>query len=245
MRRLIAILPLCLCALLLPVSVANPAGTPVRNFTIHYNFSHKSLLLARMVRTLRANGDGTYTLESRSEAVGIAALLLNDNITEHSVWDLADGRPRSLHYEYHHSGRKKGDRHAVLDFDWRKGIVTNKINDDPWTMRVPTGTQDKLLYQYTLSRDLQQGTQIPAYAYDVADGGELKSFRFERLGTEEIDTPIGRLQTVKLQRVHGSRRTVIWCAATLDYNPVRIEQHKDGKVLTMEIRKIEGIEIKD
>ncbi|MBK8163410.1 MAG: DUF3108 domain-containing protein [Gammaproteobacteria bacterium] len=237
--RLLLTLLLCL---VLPPPPAQAADLSVRTFTAHYDFTANRLLVARMERRLRAEGDGRYVFESKSEAAGMLPVLFSDNINESSVWDLADGRLRPLKYQYHHTGRKQAERHAVLDFDWKKGVVTNRINNDPWTMKVPTGALDKLLYQYAMMRDLKAGRGT--LSYDIADGGELKNYVFERMGSESIATPLGTLQAVKLQRIHGSRRTVIWCAATLDYLPVRIEQHKDGKVLTMELREVEGISVK-
>lgn len=231
MARAALLLTFCLCLAAPPTARAD--APPVREFTARYDFTANRALVARMERGLRANAGGGYTLTSKSEAAGMLSFLLSDNIDESSDWDFADDRPRPVKYQYHHTGRKQGARHAVLDFDWQKGVVTNRINNDPWTMKVPTGAQDKLLYQYTMMLDLQAGRKT--LSYDIADGGELKRYRFERMGRETIDTPLGRLETEKLQRIHGSRRTVIWCAATLDYLPVRIEQHKDGKVLTMEI----------
>lgn len=244
MARAASLLTLCLYLALAPAAppVARADTPPVREFTARYDFNANRMVVARMERSLRANGDGGYTFTSKSEAAGMLSFLLSDNIDESSVWDFADGRPRPVKYQYHHTGRKQGERHAVLDFDWQKGIVTNRINNDPWTMKVPTGAQDKLLYQYTMMLDLQAGRKT--LSYDVADGGELKRYRFERMGNVTIDTPLGRLQAEKLQRIHGRRRTVIWCATTLDYLPVRIEQHKDGKVLTMEITAIEGMSVK-
>ena len=240
MLRPAAALHLCLGLARLPEARAPAADATVPAFTARYDFSANSLLVARMERSLRANRDGSYVFQSKSVAAGMLSVLFTDNIDESSVWTLGDGRPRPLKYQYHHTGRKQGERHAVLDFDWSKGVVTNRINNDPWTMKVPTGAQDKLLYQYTLMRDLKAGRAV--LSYDVADGGELKNFRFERLGTETVVTPLGRLRALKLQRTHGSRRDVIWCAASLDYLPVRIEQHKDGKVLTMEIQEVEGLD---
>lgn len=242
MPRLAYFLKLSLCLALLSAAHTQAADPPIHTFTARYDFTANNLLVARMERSLRASADGSYIFESKSEAAGMLSVLLSDNIDESSAWILADGRPRPLKYQYHHTGRKQGERHVVLDFDWKKGIVTNRINDDPWTMKVPTGAQDKLLYQYTLMRDLQEGRKT--LSYDIADGGELKNFRFERMGEETVATPLGRLQAVKLQRIRGSRRTVIWCATALDYLPVRIEQHKDSKVLTMLIRELEGISIK-
>lgn len=244
MRCAATLLILCLGLVAWPGTPPRAADAPVREFTARYkadyHYNAGMLLSANMVRRLSRNADGSYTFTSTMEATGLLALVLSDNIEESSTWALADGRPRPLKYQYHHTGRKQGDeRHAVLDFDWKKGVVTNRINDDPWTMKVPTGAQDKLLYQYTLMRDLQAGRGL--FSYDIADGGELKNFRFERVGTESIVTPLGRLETVKLQRLHGSRRDLIWCAAALDYMPVRIEQHKDGRMVTMEILGLEGI----
>lgn len=236
MTRPVTALTLCLGLALLPFAHARAADPAVREFTARFDFTANRLLVARMERTLRANRDGSYTYSSKTVAAGIVSVLFPDSIDESSVWDLADGRPRPLKYQYHHVGRKNGDRHAVLDFDWKKGVVTNRINDDPWTMKVPAGVQDKLLYHYTMMRDLKEGR--PVLSYEVADGGELKNFTFERRGTETLATPLGRLQAEKLERIHGSRRTVIWCAPALDYMPVRIEQHKDGKVVTMEIKEL-------
>lgn len=236
MARLATVLPLCLSLALLPFASTQAADATVREFTARFDFTAKRMLVARMERTLRANRDGSYVYTSKTVAAGIVSLLFPDSVEESSLWELADGRPRPLKYQYHHTGRKKGERHAVLDFDWKKGVVTNRINDDPWTMKVPTGAQDKLLYHYTMMRDLKEGRSV--LSYEVADGGELKNFTFERLGTETITTPLGRLQAEKLERIHGKRRTVIWCAPALDYMPIRIEQHKDGQVATMEIREL-------
>ena len=247
MKRAAALLALCLCLATWPDGPGHAADAPVREFTAYYKADYHyragMLLSAKMERRLARNADGSYTFTSSMEATGLLALVLSDNIEESSVWTLTDGRPRPLRYQYSHTGRKQGDeRNAVLTFDWKKGVVTNRINNDPWTMKVPTGAQDKLLYQYTLMRDLQAGRKT--FSYEIADGGELKNFRFERVGTETITTPLGKLETVKLQRLHGSRRDLIWCASALDYMPVRIEQHKDGRVVTMEITGLEGMGVK-
>lgn len=215
------------------------AAGQVTPFTARYDFSHNSFLLAKMERTLRKEGE-TYVFESKSETAGILSAFLDDRIRESSEWILFDGKPRPLSYQYHHTGRED-ERHVELDFDWGKGVVTNTVNKDPWQMEVPEGTQDKLLYQYTLMRDLQDGKKD--LEYEVADGGHLKTYEFRHLGEENMETPLGELTAVKLQRTHGSRRTVIWCAAALDYLPVRIEQHKDGKTLRMVIRGVEGISL--
>ena len=109
-------------------------------------------------------------------------------------------------------------------------------------MHVPSTTQDKLLYQITLMIDLMQGREKPQYA--IADGGTLKDYDFSVLGEEKIDTPLGKLDTIKLKRIDDKRHTVIWCAKSLDYLPVRIEQvEKDDANLAMMIREVTGLPV--
>lgn len=227
------------CGLLLlaawsPVLLASGAPQP---FTVHYEVRHNSILLARMVRSLRPAADGTFVFESRSTPAGLLSTMRRDLIEERTLWEVVDERPRPIQYQYHHTGRRD-ERHVVLDFDWTRGLVTNTVNNKPWQMRIPADTQDKLLYQYTMMLDLQAGRQ--ELAYPVADGGELKTYRFEEARREELKTALGRLQTVKLQRFHGDRRIVIWVAPDLGYLPVRIEQHRDRRMVAVTITRIEN-----
>ena len=227
-----------LAAMLLAAALAPSAfaiAPPPQPFAVAYELRHNSMLLARMERTLRPGENGTYVYESRSTPAGLFSAIRRDRVVESSVWDFVGERPRPLHYEYHHTGRG-ADRHVELDFDWHTGTVVNTINDLPWSMRVPDSVQDKLLYQYTMMRDLQNGES--ELAYEVADGGELKTYRFDLLGRETLKTPLGRLETVKLQRVSGDRRTVIWCAPQYGYMPVRVEQHRDRNVVTLTVSAI-------
>ncbi len=230
---------LVLCLLVsLCFTQASPAAAPMQPFTIQYEVRHNSMLLAKMERTLRRGDNGTYIYESKSIPAGILSAILNDHIVEQSIWEYVNDRPRPLKYQYHHTGRKD-ERHVVLDFDWDKGSVTNTVNDDPWNMKVPVDAQDKLLYQYTMMLDMQDGEM--ELGYNVADGGEMKVYQFEIVGREELRTPVGRLKTIKLQRIHGDRKTVVWSAIDLGYLPVRLEQHRNRRMVAVTVSAIDGI----
>lgn len=208
------------------------------DFTVTYDFSRNSLNVGKVIRRLHKADDGMYVFESVSEATGFIALFVRDEILERSKWIYAHDRPKPLQYVYKREGGKK-ERHVKLSFDWEDGIVTNTINNDPWQMDIPPETQDKLLYQLTMMIDLQAGKKT--LRYDIADGGILKEYEFAVLGEERIETPVGRLETVKLKRIGDERHTTIWCARKLDYLPVRIEQQeKDDSRLAMLIREVKG-----
>lgn len=234
LMRMHAVLLLLPC---LPfLSPPTPAAEPTAPFTVRYEVRHNSMLLARMERTLRNGDNGTHVLESVSTPAGILSAIFRDRIVERSEWEYVDERPRPIKYQYHHTGRKD-ERHVVLDFDWDKGSVTNIVNDDPWNMKIPADAQDKLLYQYTMMLDMRDGDM--SLKYNVADGGELKVYEYEVVGREEVRTPLGRLQTVKLQRFHGDRRTLVWCAVDLGYMPVRLEQYRDRRMVTVTVTAID------
>lgn len=209
---------------------------PPSEFTVTYELRHSSVLLARMERSLRPDTDGAWIYESRSSPAGLLGLVRRDRITERSLWRPVDGRPQPLRYEYHHTGRGN-ERHVTLDFDWADNSVINELNGHAWRMTLPGPVQDKLLYQYTLSRDLRD--DVDELRYEVADGGGLKVYHFERTGTETLHTRLGPLETVKLRRIDSDDRTTIWCAPALDYMPVRVEQYRDRRMLTLTISELQ------
>lgn len=221
---------------LLSFSALAKAGLPDQ-FSVTYVLTKGPLTLGEMTRSLKPNGDGTFIYESYSKPVGYARWFTKQTLTERSTWIYHDQSLRPLSYSYDRSGGKK-DRHVKLAFDWEKGRVTNNINNDPWQMDIPQNAMDKLLYHLALMHDLQQGeTELQ---YEVADGGFMKTYKFEILGRETVKTDVGSFNTLKLKRP-GRRETVLWCAAELNYIPVRLEQNDKHGLLRMDIKSLTGI----
>lgn len=230
------LLPLLLAVLVTPPALADPTALP-RQFTAHYDFTRNGMLLGEVTRTLRAGDDGNYVYESLSRASSVISWFVKDKLLERSVWQWNGSRIIPQTYLYHHFGGKK-ERRVELNFDWQRGTVTNIVDNDPWTMKIPEGTLDKLIYQFAITLDL--GNKPRELIYPVADGGELKTYHFNVLGEETLRTPMGTFRAVKIHRVGGKRPTTIWAAKELDYLGVRIEQQEDnGGRLLMELRTLE------
>ena len=243
MIRLLVIPLLLMSAAVLSSPGGAETDTPpvLGPFSVDYTFSNSGIDLVKMKRTLHRNQDGLYVMDSSSKAINFLAWFDDGHIVETSTWQFVDGDPRPLRYEYVRTGRKQ--RHVELDFDWHHGVVTNTINDDPWQMKIPPGTQDKLLYQLKMMLDLKADRET--LAYEVADGGKLKTLLFRRLGEETIKLPIGKLETVKLRHKTSKRTTTVWCAPAYDYLPVRIEHiDKEGRKILMEASGVTGLPFK-
>ena len=215
------------------------ASPEVADFKATYRLARNGFNVGEMKRSLQASGNGTYIFESYSAATGFISLFVGDKIVERSTWVFVNDQPQPVRYTYNRKGGRE-ERHIKLTFDWNEGIVTNTINNDPWKMHIPPQTQDKLLYQLTLMIDLKAGKE--KIHYEIADGGKLKDYEFITLGEEQIDTPLGKLDTIKIMRTEDIRKTTIWCAKTLDYLPVRIQQvDKDKARLVMMIHDVSGL----
>ena len=80
--------------------------------------------------------------------------------------------------------------------------------------------------------------------YMVADGGKTKNYNFEMIGEEIINTPLGKLETIKLVRFkpNSLRKSTLWCAKKLEFLPIKVEKiGKDGKIIVALINSLKGI----
>lgn len=240
MRRQLSPLLLAATTLLGAFNYGHAAGLPEK-FDATYTLTVGPLTLAEMTRKLYPKGDGSYVYESYSKAAGYARWFTKSVLVERSEWKYEKQQLRPLSYSYDRTGDSNKERHVKLVFDWVNSRVTNIINNEPWKMELPAGTLDKLLYQLAVVNDLQQGRRTKL-EYNVADGGSMKNIRFEILGEERIKTALGEFDTLKV-KTEGARTTTLWCAKTLGYLPVLIEQHDDRGQALLKMTGLSGITI--
>lgn len=222
------------------VPAANSAD--LRPFTARYSLTTDGVTIGARTLTLSKLDSGLFVFESMAWAVGLGTWFKDDRITERSEWHFHTGDVQPLRYRYQHA-RDAPNRIVTIDFDWERGHATNTVDSVPWSMPIPTGTQDKLVYLLSLMRDLHSG--VTHISYPVADGGTLKTYKLHIVTETDLDTPLGRLATVKLSRVEApsQREVLIWCAPDLNYLPVRMtrsDRHGDH-VLDMLIQSVRGL----
>lgn len=184
--------------------------------------------------------DGRYVYRSRSRATGLARLFRDAQVRERSEGWIVEGGFRPARYRY----RRTGDapREGELRFYWEDGQVVNDVGGHPWRLDIPPGTRDRVVGSLQLMHDLAAGER--KLVYPVADGGRLRNFRFRVTGRERIETAIGELETLRVVRTGGEAddRTVLWCAESLHFLPVRIE-HRDNQegAYAMHLERVNGL----
>ena len=221
---------------------ARPAADGIPTpFEASYSLRVMGTKFASMKRSFSYLPSGEYSYLSETNTTGLASLLYKDKIVEQSTWLLENGKIKPVQYSYDRSGGKKL-RKVTIAFDWNSGMIYTSVNGDAWHMPVRDNIMDKLLYQLAIMHDLVQGRKNIDYA--IADGGKIKTYHFEFLGEEQLDTPLGEFKTLKLERHKPNSRdkTTLWCAENLNYLPVKVENiEKDGRKTTAIIESLTGI----
>ncbi|MFT7685621.1 MAG: hypothetical protein ACI9FB_000964 [Candidatus Azotimanducaceae bacterium] len=188
-----------------------------------YKADYKGLPVnAKGIRELSRDENGLYTLTSSASS-------FLGSINESSVFNIIDEKIKPIEYQYHRSGIGK-KRDAILNFNWEEMKVLNNVQSKPWQMAITDASLDKLIYQLQMREDLRATKASeeawPLLQYEIADGGKLKRYEFEVVGTEVIDTPLGEIDTVKVMRVkhRKNRETAFWLAPKYEFLLVRLQQ---------------------
>ena len=211
----------------------------LREFNATYDVYRSGMKIAKMKRSFSRMTDGNLLYHSETKVTGLASLFRNDKIIEKSIWQYENGQVIPRMYEYLHTGIKN-ERNVTVEFDWEANQIINSVNGDSWKMPAEAGMLDKLLYQLCIMLDLRAGKSD--LSYTVADGGREKTYLFETLGEEVIDTPLGDLRTVKIKRyrMDSDRVSIVWSAPEMGYFPVRFEDIDDGEKTVVVIDSLSG-----
>src|SRR3990172_546236 len=215
----------CVTFLLMSLSASAASMFP-QQFTARYSVSGNGRELGVMTRTVIAQGKDEFLFKSELKATHGLYALLRVKVLKKSRWQLRNGLVRPLSYSYKQSG--PSSRQSQASFDWGSNVVRVMHKNKSLELPATVGMLDKLLYQLVLMRDLES-VKNPVQ-YTVVDGSKVKHYPIDRLGEEIIDTPLGLLQTVKVQyhKPGSERTTTLWCAKSLHYLPVRLD-HIEGE----------------
>ncbi|WP_255872813.1 DUF3108 domain-containing protein [Microbulbifer elongatus] len=160
-------------------------------------------------------------------------------IEEYSRFAQQGTRLTPQHYDYQKSGLGR-DRHTALSFEDDGKRILNIYDKSRSIENAPANTQDKISYQLQLAVDIANN-KTPL-KYQVADGKKIRDYEFEVAGEETISTPMGKVNTIKVQRVRdedAARVTNIWFAPEWNYALVKLMQREEnGKSYQITLTKL-------
>lgn len=218
-----------LCLLLL-AAAAQAESFRLEPFSARYSVQLNGFKVAELERRLHIDGNGQHVLEQNTETTGLLALFKKDRLTERSALGYASSQLRPLGYDAHYTSRSKNVTEHI-DFDWQRNIAISRYKDQAAEIPLAGELMDKLSHQLFLSSDIAQGRQ--KLEYTVLDRGDIKHYTYQRLGTEELATARGRVQTIKVKR----KDTTLWLAPQWNYLLVQLIQKNDDGTIATYIQK--------
>ncbi len=211
------------------------AGLPPA-FKAHYVVKKGPIELGRATHELKYVPGGELVYESSSDSTGLADMLFSDHIRETTRLKQDGANLLPLEYRYDRSGKRK--RTMSQQFDWAQGKVISRVDDAVTEYPLPPRTLDPSGYQVSLMLDLAKGERN--FSYLISGKNDIRSYDIDNLGDERIDTVLGNLNTVVIQR-KDKRITTMWCAYDLDFLPVKIQHEEKGGVFTAYLESVEGL----
>ncbi|HEU4591137.1 MAG TPA: DUF3108 domain-containing protein [Steroidobacteraceae bacterium] len=209
----------------------------LKPFSAHYGAEWKGMSAASSTLSLRRAGPDTYVYETLNKPRGLFRLALPDSLAQASTFKLVDGKVVPM--EFHGSDEK--ERPIDLRFDWTQKRVTGVAKGRAVDLELKDGAQDPMSLQIASLRKLANG-DLQDHVW-LVDNGKIKEYELRREGTAEIDTALGRLETViyTSKNVSGDRLTRTWVAPALGYLPVKAERVRGSKVeFTLRIETLEN-----
>lgn len=203
-------------------------------FAVYLDDSNISI--GDIFQELDINGN-QYVLQSELAKAGMGSLVSRYEIKQSSRGTLS-GMGTLLPDEFREDSTGTDGTHRSIraTFNWADHQLSF-ANGTSTTL--PAHTQDMLSFMYQLSRFSFDTEIIPL---TITDGNTLKNMRLEVSTYEKIDTPMGKLLTMQLRKMHlpGEPWMEVWLGVDYGLLPVKFRKvGADGKVTEeMDIREI-------
>jgi len=198
------------------------------NLTYRVDWKGFSLDSTRRVKRLE---DGAWLAANNSSLLFMA-------IEESSRFRLVDGQVVSRTYDYRRKGLSK-KQNLKLEFSPGEGYSAFSPRGDGEIAHA-TPLYDLLNHQLQLRIDLACSAPRAEYRYDIARRSRVSEYRYRRVGEERVQTPVGELTAVRLERGEpGDKFSQVWLAPELGYLIVKLvyQEEDDDKAELVLVKK--------
>ncbi|MFA7555463.1 MAG: DUF3108 domain-containing protein [Spongiibacteraceae bacterium] len=205
-------------------------------YELHYGANYSGLSL-NLDSSLEFNNGG-YVIKQISKT-------FMAEIIETSRFKLVEGiiYPEQYSYRRNIFGIKKayGTR-----YDYERGLATytevgdNKVRQ----IKLPAVVFDYINYPIQLRRDLiKYGKDYPQTTYQIERKGKLINYTFRFVREEIVDTDLGKLKTIVLEKIDDEDHILMWMATDWEYVITKLSSEFAGEEINLERGKVNGVAI--
>lgn len=204
-------------------SLPSPPRMTLQPFYARYETRYKLSFLSFDIEAERR----LQPLDKQQWQISFDASASAASLHENARFRVVDGQIQPLEYSMRGSGLIQEDDRSLL-FDHDQQQIRDMLEGSVFSNRWQQGIQDKLTYMLQASLDLAAGKEL--LSYPVFEKNKAKTYAFERLGNEQLNTRVGRLNTVKIRQIRKDRREITaWLAVDKNYLLVRLLDSEKGK----------------
>lgn len=198
-------------------------------YTASYEFNLDNKLSGTATRVLEKEGDGLWRYTFSANApIATATETSRFRFDGKTVTPLGYQQKRKIFFV---------KRTASVDFNWKTGKATgNRQEKPPASYALNPGTLDSLNMEIQIRRDLTDLGKLGG-PYALASPKDITPLVFVVEGSETLNTPMGKLDTLRVSRKHDdpTRHTTFWLAKKFGYLPAKVTQDDDGSIYSIEL----------
>ncbi len=211
----------------LAMSCACALAEDIQASEAHYELSRGAITLGEARFNLKAaEGKDCWSYEYVAKPSGLARLFIG-TVTEHSNFCLVDGVVRSRNFSFNREDKKEDN--FKLDFNWNDKMVRSSSGE---IRKLEDGMIDRLAMQYAVQKWVMARGGEPGadeISLTKVEDDRLKTYTFRVTAKEQIETPAGTFETIRVERVDDPKKsTRFWLAPSRNYLAVKVEQVKKG-----------------
>ena len=214
-----------LCTMVWLTAIAEPDQKQdfhLQPYKLLYKASYNGMSI-KAERELQPLPNGNWLLTTNAEN-------FMASITEQGTFQIdANSAIHNISYQYERSvlGKKKTEN---LIYDHPNKLATYTTKKKHREVKLDKDYLNRLSYQVQLQQDLIDG--VEALRYQVISRGRLKEYRFERVSEELLNTPMGDIRALRVNRIRedNERETSLWFAPDMEYLLVKLwQREEDGE----------------
>jgi hypothetical protein len=174
---------------------------------------------------LTQTGPDQWDYKSVGKPHGLASLLAPKEVISESHLHVTAAGVQPLSYRADDAAGRNS-RGINIQYDWTNNKITGTDSGQTMDMALKPGVQDDSSLQVALMHDLLAG-KVPT-TVSIYDKSGIRDYQFTQTGTETLHTPMGDIATViyKSQRATSPRYNLYWCAPSLGFLPLKVEQKR-------------------
>jgi hypothetical protein len=175
--------------------------------------------------TLTQTAPDQWDYKSVGKPHGLASLIAPKEVISESRLRITASGVQPLSYRADDAAGRNS-RSINIQYDWTGNKITGTDSDQKIDMALKPGVQDDSSLQIALMHDLLAG-KVPT-TVSIYDKSGIRDYQFTQTGTETLHTAMGEIPTViyKSQRTGSPRYNLYWCAPSLGFLPLKVEQKR-------------------